>query len=108
MQINTDRYQMEAERFKKAFLKLKEKRIVLYGIGRLSATLIPRIKGYFDIVGVMDRDASNIGKNVFGLPILSLKDVEEKADCIIINTTSWTRISQQRSFISFIFIFDTI
>ncbi len=88
MQINIDRYQMEAERFKKTFSALKKKRIVLYGIGRLSATLIPRVKDYFNIVGVMDRDIGNIGKIVFGLPVLSLEVAEKNADCIIINTTS--------------------
>lgn len=85
---NSDRYQQEAERFINVFSNLKEKKIVLYGIGRFSSTLIPRVSNLFDIVGLMDRDASNIGKFFLGIPVLSLEEAENSADCIIINTTS--------------------
>ena len=81
-------YQQEAERFKNIFSSLADKKIVLYGIGRFSSTLIPRISDTFKIVGLMDRDENNIGKLIFGLPVLSLEEAEKQADCIIINTTS--------------------
>ena len=83
-----DRYGQEAERFTNTFSAFKKKRIVLYGLGRFSSTLIPRVKGCFNIVGLMDRDVSNVGKIFFGLPVLSLEEAESSADCIIINTTS--------------------
>ena len=94
-----DRYQQEAERFTKTFSVYKEKRIVLYGLGRFSSTLIPRVKGCFNIVGLMDRDVSNVGKIFFGLPVLSLEEAELSADCIIINTTStyWQTIYKRIS-----------
>ena len=42
--------QIEADSFKRNFLKFKNKRIVLYGIGRYIATLLPAISE-FQIVG---------------------------------------------------------
>ncbi len=81
-------YQQEAERFKAIFSSFVDKKIVLYGIGRFSSTLIPRVNDTFNIVGLMDRDKDNIGKWIFGLPVLSLEEAEKQADCIVINTTS--------------------
>ncbi len=79
-------YQMEADKFRNIFLNYQKKRIVLYGIGRYTATLIPAIPD-FNIVGLMDRDEGNIGKILYGFPVLSKEEAEKEADLIIINTT---------------------
>lgn len=71
--------------FVETFSVYKEKRIVLYGIGAFSATVIEYLED-FHIVGLMDRDPENIGKVLYGVPILSKEQAEEKADLIIINT----------------------
>lgn len=66
---------------------------MLYGIGRYTATLLDGLED-FHIVGLMDKDPNNIGKRMFGLPIMSKEEVEEIADLVIINTseTYWNVI----------------
>lgn len=83
-------YQKEIEEFKIHFSKFKDKKIVLYGIGRYTATLVPVLKD-FNFIGLMDRDSENIGKSMYGLPIFSIETAERNADMIIINTaqTYW-------------------
>lgn len=83
-------YQNEIDTFKKNFSKFKDRKIVLYGIGRNTVTLLPAIKE-FHVVGLMDRDEDNIGKEMYGVPILSKEEAEQQADLIIINTaeTYW-------------------
>ena len=71
--------------FTETFASYKEKRIALYGIGAFSATVIERLEEY-NIVGLLDRDPNNIGKILYGVPILSKEQAEEQADIIIINT----------------------
>lgn len=78
-------YENEASVFKSLFSKYKKKKIVLYGIGRRSASLIPYLKE-FTIVGLMDRDSENLGKVIFGIPVISEKEAEDIADMVIINT----------------------
>ena len=78
-------YETEAQNFRHTFNNVKSKRIVIYGIGRYTATLIPQLKDY-NIIGFMDRDPEKIGQVIYGLPILSKDEVEEQADLIIINT----------------------
>lgn len=77
-------YQNEVDSFRKKFISFTEQRVVIYGIGRRTATLIPYLKD-FNIVGLMDRDKDNIGKVMYGLPIISLHAAEDVADIIIIN-----------------------
>lgn len=85
--------------FIEKFQAVKDKRIVLYGIGAFSATVIDTLKD-FNIVGLMDRDPENIGKIMYGVPILSKEEVTKYADMIIINTeagywqTIYKRISE--------------
>lgn len=67
------------------FQASKEKKIVLYGIGAFSATVIERLPDY-NIIGLMDRDPGNTGKILYGVPILSKEQAEKEADIIIINT----------------------
>ena len=78
-------YETEAQNFRNTFNDVKSKKIVIYGIGRYTATLIPQLKDY-NIIGFMDRDPEKIGQVIYGLPILSKEEVEEQADLIIINT----------------------
>lgn len=67
------------------FQAYKDKRIVLYGIGAFSATVIERLPD-FKIIGLMDRDPGNVGRTMYGVPILSKEQAEQAADMIIINT----------------------
>lgn len=71
--------------FVDTFQSCKDKKIVLYGIGAFSATVIERLPD-FNIIGLMDRDPENIGKVLYGVPILSKDQAEKEADLIIINT----------------------
>lgn len=99
--INTDNVYFEKllDVFIEQFQAVKDKRIVLYGIGAFSATVIDTLKD-FNIVGLMDRDPENIGKIMYGVPILSKEEVTKYADMIIINTeasywqTIYRRISE--------------
>ena len=77
----------EEKTFRNNFGKFKDKKIVLYGIGRFTATLLPCVTD-FKIIGLMDRDNANIGKKIYGVPVLGKEEVREKADLIIINTSS--------------------
>ncbi len=90
------RYKSEIEQFERAFSKFKSKRIVLYGIGRLTATILESCTD-FRFVGLMDRLQENVGKHFFDLPVLSKSDAEKNADLIIINTmeTYWGIIYQR-------------
>lgn len=90
-----ERYRAEIDRFVERFNKYKEKQIVLYGIGRYTATLLEGLKGTgFRFVGLMDKDPNNLGKIVFGLPVIDQDTAEEKADLVVVNTseTYWSVI----------------
>ncbi len=79
-------YKGESIAFERVFERYVDKRIVLYGIGRYTATLLSSTHK-FNIVGLMDRDPENIGRIVYGLPVFSKEEAEKKADMIIINTS---------------------
>lgn len=79
------KYEIEIKNFRKNFSEIKDKRIVIYGMGRRSATLLPGIKDY-NVVGILDRDACNIGKELCGVKVISLNHIEKVADLIIINS----------------------
>lgn len=87
------KFDYEVENFNAQFEKYKDKNVVLYGTGRMTATLVNRIKG-FKIIGLCDREKSLIGEEKYGLPVLSKQEAEEKADILIINTsaTYWNTI----------------
>ncbi len=89
-------YQKEKVEFESNFIKYKNKRIVLYGIGRFTATLVPMLNDW-NIVGLMDKNPEKIGTYVYGLPIIGLSEIESRADVIIINTsgTYWDLIYQR-------------
>lgn len=79
------KYEIEIEKFRHVFSEIKNKRVAIYGMGRRSATLLPGITD-FNIVGVLDRDESNVGKELCGIKVMSIKDVSTDADVIIINS----------------------
>lgn len=88
-----NRYRSELDEFHKNFDCFRGKRIVLYGIGRYTATLIDGVNDHC-FVGLLDKDPRNIGKIMFGLPVLTINEAEEQADMVIINTsgTYWSVI----------------
>jgi predicted HAD superfamily hydrolase len=92
-------YQNEIDSFRNVFNSFADKKIVIYGIGRRTATLIPYVSD-FNLVGLMDRDQDNIGKIMYGLPIVSLETAEKSADVIIINAPQsyWEIIYNRLSF----------
>lgn len=79
------KYEIEIEKFRHVFSEIKNKRVAIYRMGRRSATLLPGITD-FNIVGVLDRDESNVGKELCGIKVISIKDVSTDADVIIINS----------------------
>lgn len=91
-----EKYKIEIDEFNENFSQLNNKKIVLYGIGRYTATLLEGAEG-FHFVGLMDKDPANVGKKMFGLPIVDMKTAEAIADIIIINTseTYWNVIYER-------------
>lgn len=90
-----EKYRIEVDRFLERFSAYKESRIVLYGIGRYTATLLEGLKGTgFRFVGLMDKDPNQLGKTVFGLPVIDQDTAEKSSDLVIINTseTYWNVI----------------
>ena len=83
-------YQSEIDAFRNIFGTMKDKKIVLYGIGRYTATLLAGVSD-FNFVGLMDRDENNLGKVMYGLPVIDVHEAEKTADLVIINTaeTYW-------------------
>lgn len=79
------KYDIEIENFRKIFADKKDMRIAIYGLGRRSATLLPGIKDY-NVVGLLDRDRSNIGQELCDIKVIAIDDIEDKADIIIINS----------------------
>lgn len=79
------KYELEIENFRRLFFESRNKGIAIYGIGRRTATLLPGIKD-FHVIGLLDRDQSSIGKKLCGIPVISVENIEKKADIIIINS----------------------
>lgn len=77
-----------AENFIEAFQKFKDKKIVLYGLGQYTATLLNMTDEYC-FVGLLDGDEKNIATEVYGLKVLSIEEAVEKADLIVINTSTF-------------------
>lgn len=91
--LNKTKFDYEIEEFKKAFWDKKDKKIAIYGTGRMTATLLSQIEG-FQIVGLLDRDENLIGTERYGVDIISKEKAENIADLVIINTaeTYWNTI----------------
>ncbi len=81
----TSKYQIEINSFRNIFSNIKNRRIVIYGIGRRTVTLLPGIVD-FNVVGLLDREPCNQGKMISKIPIISLTEAEHQADVIIINS----------------------
>lgn len=77
-----------AENFIEAFKTVKDQKIVLYGLGQYTATLL-NMTDEFCFVGLLDGNAQNIGKEFYGLQVLSIAEAVEKADLIVINTSTF-------------------
>ena len=80
-----DKYKLEQKAFREAFAYMQDKCLVIYGIGRRTATLLPGIHD-FNIVGLLDRSPENVGKIIDGVPVITLDIANENADAIIINS----------------------
>ena len=80
-----DQYQKEQKDFREKFSRLKGKAIALYGIGRRTMTLLPAIRD-FHVIALLDRAKESIGKEINGIPICALDEVNRIADIIIINS----------------------
>ena len=87
------KYDQEIQEFHRNFGGWREKKLVLYGIGRYTATLLEGLEG-FCIIGLMDKDPANVGREYFGLPVMDAETVRERADAVVINTagTYWSLI----------------
>lgn len=87
----------EGKEFYNNFHSFIDKRIVLYGTGRLTQRLLTMIVNEFHIIGLMDSDKGIIGQKKWGIPILGPEEAERKADLIIINTAEihWQVIYEQ-------------
>lgn len=79
------KYQIEIDAFKNNFRRFKNKKIVIYGIGRRTATLLLGINE-FHVIGLLDKQKENVGITISGIPVISIEEAEEKADLIIINS----------------------
>lgn len=90
------KFDYEIEAFELAFEDKKESKIAIYGTGRMTATLLSRLKG-FQIVGLLDRDTAMVGKEMYGARVISREEAEKEADVVIINTseTYWGTIYQR-------------
>lgn len=81
-----NKYQIEIDEFTERFAEYREKKMILYGIGRYTATLLDGLEA-FHFIGLMDKDPANIGKTMFGLPVMDMETAEKSADMIVINTS---------------------
>lgn len=96
--MNKTKFDIEIEEFKENFSKYKSKNIVLYGIGRMTATLVGALSDY-NIIGLCDRNKDLLGSIVFGKKIIDREQAERDGDILIINTapaywkTIFSRIS---------------
>ncbi len=90
------KFDYEIENFTASFSKYRDKKIVLYGTGRMTATLLNGLNG-FQIIGLCDRDNDLIGKTMYGIRVLGKDEVEQQADLVVINTSAsyWGTIYQR-------------
>lgn len=71
------------ENFNKNFVKFKDKRIVLYGIGKHTKAILDELGQQFNIVGLMD--AEKAGEKIWGYPIFHLNELKDnRVDFIVI------------------------
>ena len=63
------KFDYEIEDFEFAFSDKKELKMAIYGTGRMTATLLSRLQE-FNIIGLLDRDNTLIGKEMYGVKII--------------------------------------
>lgn len=90
------KFDYEIDEFKKAFHDFREKKIVLYGTGRITATLVSKVKD-FNIIGLCDRDLGLVGSSIYEKPVIDQKTAEVQGDILIINTAEiyWDTIYER-------------
>lgn len=69
------------DQFLRSFSHLRSQPIALYGLGANTQRLLDSVEG-FNIVGLMDPE--NIGRQVFGLPVLSKEEAATQVKAIVI------------------------
>ena len=79
-------FKKSAENFIKYFAIYRDKKIVLYGLGQYTASLVSMARG-FNFIGLMDGDKNNIGREIYGLRVIGIDEARESADLIVINTS---------------------
>ena len=91
--LRKSKFEYEMEEFNNGFAELTDKRIVIYGTGRMTATLI-EYNDRYNIIGLCDRDPAMIGTKVYGVEVVSQEYAEQNGDLLIINTASsyWSAI----------------
>lgn len=85
MITSENKYKDELLAFSKNFQDKKDKRIILYGTGRKTATLLESLRG-FNIIGICDKEPGLVGTKKYGFPVLNQRMAEQQADLLIINT----------------------
>lgn len=63
--------------------KLKHKKIAIYGIGAYTGYFL-ELYEEFNVIGLLDKEKDNVGKKIFGLPIITLDYAIQSADAILI------------------------
>ena len=72
-----------AKAFQSGMADFRQEPIVLYGIGKNTEAVLTLTEG-FSFVGLLDRDEENIGKTIYGQPVLSLEASGEVSKLIVI------------------------
>lgn len=74
----------------------RERRLAIYGIGAVAETLLGLLADY-RVVGLMDRDPQNVGKQIYGKRVLAPEEVLSDVDTIIIGSSDvyWRTIFQR-------------
>ena len=83
----TDNWDIEqravAAAFQKGMASFQEEPIILYGIGKNTLAVLELTHG-FTFAGLLDRDPDNVGKVIFGEPLLSLEEAAKVSKRIAI------------------------
>lgn len=78
-------YDQNIELFKKSFQKHSHKKIVIYGTGGCTMTLLEKVEGY-NFIGLLDGNDSLIGQKKYGLTVIDREAAEKQADFLVICT----------------------
>ena len=71
------------------------KKVVLYGAGKICKDVLPIIAKECDVVAIIDKNTSLHGKNIYAIPIISLKEyIDRYFDYEMLITTNGKYVSQ--------------